>query len=140
MTSNGKIGMMTFHASHNNGSMLQALALQHVLEDRFHQQTELIDFSNRGQRNMYAPIPKPKNWKQAIKSFIWATNMKEMKRQYKAYEDFQKKYFHLSDRSYSDSSELVPLSDKYKAFITGSDQVDGTLSVSMLMMHTTSPL
>ena len=77
MTSNGKIGMMTFHASHNNGSMLQALALQHVLEDRFHQQTELIDFSNRGQRNMYAPIPKPKNWKQAIKSFIWATNMKE---------------------------------------------------------------
>ena len=38
MTSNGKIGMMTFHASHNNGSMLQALALQHVLEDRFHQQ------------------------------------------------------------------------------------------------------
>lgn len=123
MTSNGKIGMMTFHASHNNGSMLQALALQHVLEDRFHQQTELIDFSNRGQCNMYAPIPKPKNWKQAIKSFIWATNMKEMKRQYKAYEDFQKKYFHLSDRSYSDSSELVPLSDKYKAFITGSDQV-----------------
>ena len=121
MTSNGKIGMMTFHASHNNGSMLQALALQHVLEDRFHQQTELIDFSNRGQRNMYAPIPKPRNWKQAIKGLIWATNMKEMKRQYKAYEDFQKKYFHLSNRSYSDSSELVPLSDKYKAFITGSD-------------------
>lgn len=27
-----KIGLITFHASHNNGSMLQALALQTVLE------------------------------------------------------------------------------------------------------------
>lgn len=48
MTTNADtIGMMTFHASHNNGSMLQALALQHILENHFHQKTELIDFPTR---------------------------------------------------------------------------------------------
>lgn len=29
-----KIAMITFHASHNNGSMLQALALQTALQQR----------------------------------------------------------------------------------------------------------
>lgn len=28
-----KIGIMTFHASNNSGSMLQAYALQHFLEE-----------------------------------------------------------------------------------------------------------
>ncbi len=68
MTSNGKIGMMTFHASHNNGSMLQALALQHVLEDRFHQQTELIDFSNRGQRRRMLPSQSPRIGSRRLKA------------------------------------------------------------------------
>ena len=124
MTTNADtIGMMTFHASHNNGSMLQALALQHILENHFHQKTELIDFSNQGQRNMYAPVPKPKNWKQAIKSLIWSTNMSQMKHQYDSYEAFKKRYFHMSSDTYSSIEELKPLAYKYKAFITGSDQV-----------------
>ena len=32
---NMKIGILTFHNSHNCGSMLQALALQTVLENRY---------------------------------------------------------------------------------------------------------
>ena len=107
MTTNADtIGMMTFHASHNNGSMLQALALQHILENHFHQKTELIDFSNQGQRNMYAPVPKPKNWKQAIKSLIWSTNMSQMKHQYDSYEAFEKRYFHMSSDTYSSIEEV----------------------------------
>lgn len=90
-----KIGMMTFHDSHNNGSMLQALALQHVLSTRYGLNPELIDFSNVGQRNMYAPIPKPKNWKQAIKAMIWATNKSQLKKQFDSFDTFKKKYLRL---------------------------------------------
>lgn len=68
MTSNGKIGMMTFHASHNNGSMLQALALQHVLEDRFHQQTELIDFPTVGSATCMLPFLSPRIGSRRLKA------------------------------------------------------------------------
>ena len=118
-----KIGMMTFHDSHNNGSMLQALALQHVLSTRYGLNPELIDFSNVGQRNMYAPIPKPKNWKQAIKAMIWATNKSQLKKQFDSFDTFKKKYFRLSPCSYSDSNQLKALESDYDAFLTGSDQV-----------------
>ena len=67
-----KTGIMTFHASHNTGSMLQALALQHILETKCGVEAEIIDFSNPAQQNMYAPLPRPKNWKQQIKQLIWA--------------------------------------------------------------------
>ena len=117
-----KIAMITFHASHNNGSMLQALALQNALINRGCE-VEIIDFSNDGQRNLYAPIPKAHNWKQQIKKFVWMTNIKELNCQYKAYDAFSKKYFRLTSESYNDSSKLKELEKKYDAFVTGSDQV-----------------
>ena len=40
-----KIGIITFHSSHNCGSMLQAYALQTVLEKRYGAEVEIIDFS-----------------------------------------------------------------------------------------------
>ena len=52
-----KIGLITFHASHNNGSMLQALALQTILEKKYNCKVEIINFSNESQRNMYAVLP-----------------------------------------------------------------------------------
>ena len=55
--------------------------------------------------------------------FSWSTNLKEMNRQYDSYLAFQKKYFHLSQDSFSDVHELESISNEYKAFITGSDQV-----------------
>lgn len=61
-----KIALITFHASHNNGSMLQALALQRALMAR-NCMVKIIDFSNDGQRNLYAPLPIAHNWKQQIK-------------------------------------------------------------------------
>ena len=56
-----KIAMITFHASHNNGSMLQALALQTALQQR-NCDIEIIDFSNEGQRNLYSVLPYPHNF------------------------------------------------------------------------------
>ena len=117
-----KIAMITFHASHNSGSMLQALALQTALEESGCN-VEIVNFSNDGQRNLYAPLPKPHNWKQCIKWLIWASNYKELKRQYAAYDVFLNKYFKLTDTEYGQTDQLSALSDEYDAFVTGSDQV-----------------
>lgn len=118
-----KIGIMTFHRSHNNGSMLQALALQNIISEKYNCCAEIIDFSNYAQQNMYSPIPKPKNIKQVIKAIIWLTNYKQMKRQYCAYDKFAQKYFNLSDKKYNTSAELKMAESEYDAFIAGSDQV-----------------
>ena len=118
-----KIGILTFHRSHNNGSMLQALALQNIINEKYNCCAEIIDFSNYAQQNMYAPIPKPQNIKQLIKAIIWSTNYKQMKRQYCAYDNFAQKYFHLSDKKYNTSAEMRMIENEYDAFIVGSDQV-----------------
>ena len=98
-----KIGILTFHNSHNCGLMLQALALQTVLENRYNATVRIIDFSNEAQQNMYAPIPKPSNWKRLIKSIIWSTNYTQMVKQYNAFDSFSKKYFKLTESRLSDS-------------------------------------
>lgn len=118
-----KIGLLTFHNSHNCGSMLQALALQNILEKKYNVSVEIIDFSNEAQLNMYAPIPKPTNWKRLIKSIIWMTNYSQMKKQYCAFDNFSKQYFHLSPNRYTHTNELINIEKDYDALIAGSDQV-----------------
>lgn len=118
-----KIGILTFHASHNNGSMLQTLALQSVLEKKYRRAVEIINFSNIEQRNMYAILPKADNYKRVIKNLIWLTKYNEMKKQYNAYNSFAKKYFHLSEQEFILSEQLKQLDNSYDAVITGSDQV-----------------
>ena len=48
-----KIGIITFHASHNCGSMMQAYALQHFLEKNNYD-NEIIDFQTEDQKDKYA--------------------------------------------------------------------------------------
>lgn len=118
-----KIGILTFHASHNNGSMLQALALQHVLRHRYELDAEIIDFSNPAQKNMYAPLPQPTNWKKLIKWMIWRTNFQQLQKQYNAFSAFACQYFHLSSQSYQTAQALSGDAERYAAIIAGSDQV-----------------
>lgn len=118
-----KIGIITFHRSHNNGSMLQTLALQYILKSKYSLDIEIIDYSNEGQRNMYAIFPKADNAKRIIKNIIWATQYKQLKKQYNAYNKFIYKYFILSPKIYLHSQELKELESVYDAVIAGSDQI-----------------
>ena len=49
-----KIGIITFHNSYNCGSMLQAYALQQVTDYLTGTRSEITDFSNRGQKQLYS--------------------------------------------------------------------------------------
>ncbi len=118
-----KIGIITFHASNNCGSMLQAFALQTVLKDKLGADNEIIDFSNKGQKEMYKPFWKITGIKSIIKNGLWLTVYGKIKKQIKAYESFSKKYFCLSENSYETTDSLTTTNDTYDKFITGSDQV-----------------
>ncbi|WP_395015909.1 polysaccharide pyruvyl transferase family protein [Robinsoniella peoriensis] len=118
-----KIGLITFHASNNCGSMLQAFALQKVLKDKFGVENELIDFSNKGQKEMYKPFWKVTGVKSIIKNALWCTVYKQIKKQIDSYEIFCKKYLDVSELSYEITKELKGVNGKYDKYITGSDQV-----------------
>lgn len=123
MKKQAKIAIITFQNSHNCGSMLQALALQHVLKEKFNVDNEIIDFSNAGQQAMYKPFWKVTGLKQLVKNILWLTVLIEILKQRNAYTAFGKKYFKLSKSFYSDNKDLYQLNAVYDKYITGSDQV-----------------
>lgn len=61
-----KVGIITFHASHNCGSMLQAFALTTVLKN-MNIPCEIIDFANEGSRAMYNSIPPIYPFKRGVR-------------------------------------------------------------------------
>lgn len=117
------IGILTFHASHNCGSMLQAFALQKVLKEHFNKDSEIIDFSNAAQQKMYEPFWPVTGLKSLIKNGLWATVLPEINKQRSAYFEFSKKYFKLTPEKYTTDDELKSLDGRYEKLICGSDQV-----------------
>lgn len=117
-----KIGLITFHASHNCGSMLQAYALQNTIK-KFGHDVEIIDFSNSGQQNLYKPYYRNGGIKNMIKNMIIFPHMKEIKNIYDSYEQFLKNNFSLSKRRYKASYELMENDLPYDEYVCGSDQI-----------------
>lgn len=118
-----KVGIITFHASHNCGSMLQAYALQEIIKNRYHCEVEIIDFSNYEQRNLYGIIDfRPK--KSAVKNTLQKiTHLPTVIRSRHDYEEFLHKYFMLSKDKYRKTSQLEVLDGKYDILVAGGDQV-----------------
>lgn len=121
-----KIGTLTFHAAHNNGAMLQSLALQTILKRRYKVDTEIIDFSNEEQRDMYSPFQKSSNVRRFIKNCILLMNYRKCNRQFVMYHSFKDKYLDVSKKKYYSIEELEQVSFDYDAVIVGSDQIWNT--------------
>lgn len=117
-----KIGIITFHASHNCGSMLQSFALQKQL-NKMGYENEIIDFQSAGQKDMYAPIHKKLTLKNCVKNALALPYLGKIKNQWKDYEAFKKKTFKLSAEHYSSNEKLKSTNDNYDIFISGADQI-----------------
>ena len=87
-----KIGIMTFHASNNSGSMLQAYALQHFFRGIYKIDTEIIDYSNEVQQRMYSILCKPKTFKDLLRDILYLSHYKSIARTEKGYDEFKKYY------------------------------------------------
>ena len=116
-----KIGIITFHNSYNCGSMLQAYALQQVIDRMTGRKSEIVDFSNEGQQKLYGVRQPNDSLKNIIKNIILAPRLKKIARNYESYERFKKRNFRLSNRPIHKS---VDLSDAdYDIVVAGSDQI-----------------
>ncbi len=117
-----KIGIITFHASHNCGSFMQAYALQHFLNNN-ELPSEIINFSNQGQRDFYRPIPKIDNVKTFIKNVVLLPHKNILHATYSRYNNFIKNNLKLSSKEFNSNSELKEASFSYDAYVSGSDQI-----------------
>lgn len=119
-----KIGILTFHAAHNYGSMLQAYALQTYLE-RLGCQTVIINMRNPGQKAVYGK-PSRHLTKKNLKA-VWANPYLFVRNleKWDKFEQFMKTYFHLSREHFSivESERIINQELGLDAIITGGDQI-----------------
>ncbi|MDU1568863.1 MAG: polysaccharide pyruvyl transferase family protein [Clostridium sp.] len=121
-----RIGLITFHSSYNCGSMLQAYALQQVLNNIPNSNNELINFVGEGQKRFYSILVKPKNIKEIIKNIMFGIFYKKINSNYEDYRKFINEYLNLSEKEYSSTEELEKSHLDYNILICGSDQVWNT--------------
>ena len=117
-----RAAIMTFHGSHNFGSVFQAYALKRkVAQLGF--EAEIINFRPIAQIDKYSLVPRMYGTKTAIKSLMKATKLGKISRSHQKYEDFIARHL-TSSEMFTEMSGFSEL-PKYDVYITGSDQVWG---------------
>lgn len=117
-----KVGIITFHASHNCGSFMQSYALQTFLNKSGYS-NEIINFSNVGQRELYSAKFKNSNLKNIIKNLILLPHRDILQATYSNYNSFIKNNLKLSPKEFHNNTELRSASFPYNSYISGSDQI-----------------
>lgn len=120
-----KIGIITFHAAHNFGSMLQAYALQTFLSSKGHK-VEIINYRSCQQKNLYFKPLFSKNAFKHPKFFIQClahpSHTIAMIEKWNRFEHFLSNHLNLT-KEYSDLQELKKANFSYDIIISGSDQI-----------------
>lgn len=121
-----KVGIITFHAAHNYGSMLQAYALQQTVL-RLGYDCEIINFRTERQKEMYRlPWQRGKFLGKIICGMMYLPIMRQLKHKQQLFESFLNNEFRLSEMEYNSSDELKTAGLKYDCYISGSDQIWNT--------------
>ncbi len=121
-----KIAAITFHGSHNYGSMLQAYALQQYVTDLCCQKGVACDYSiinyrSAVQKDLYLQKP-PTSLRGAAKLLMKLPYHKKLKEKSRAFEDFLQNFLHVTDE-YSTETQLRAHCAAYDCYISGSDQI-----------------
>lgn len=120
-----KVGIITFHASHNYGSMLQAYALQQTVLSLGHE-CEIINLRTAIQKSLYKPFFKLPGWRRKIKALAYPKLAYADYRKHRLFEDFLQKNLILTDNEYHSATELAAANLDFDAYISGSDQIWNT--------------
>lgn len=120
-----KIGILTFHASHNYGSMLQAWALQTLLTTREGHEVSIINLRRPIQRKVYAePLPL-RHPRALVRNFLHNPSQAIAGQQkYLRFEAFLRKELNVTAECHSltDVQKHIEATT-YDALIVGSDQI-----------------
>ena len=119
-----KISTITFHASHNYGSCLQAYALQETIKKIANNKIEyeIINLRTPIQKEMYKLFFEKKDFKSFVKSILFYKNKKELYKKQELFELFLNNYLNLS-KEYSSLEELEKEQWSSDIYIAGSDQL-----------------
>ncbi|MCU6771238.1 Polysaccharide pyruvyl transferase [uncultured Bacteroides sp.] len=118
-----KVGIITFHASHNYGSMLQAYALQHIVQNLGYD-CEIINFRSLSQKEMYKPIfMKGTLYGRCVRFIIQSRYVLGIIKKQRLFEEFLKKELKLSSKEYTTFEDLKNADFNYDYYISGSDQI-----------------
>ena len=115
-----KIGILTFHAAHNFGSMLQAYALKNYIATTFDAEVEIVNFRTSVQKDIYSVITKRKGMKYFIKNMYSMLEYIPLKKKHEKFENF----LQTKLSCYDECNTLDEINSKhYDIVIAGSDQI-----------------
>lgn len=122
-----KIGILTFHASLNFGSALQAFALQEYLRGRGHD-VQIIDYRNLAQRRLYpaaVSMNSRYNAKQSLRRLLagW-DEIGFIRRERQAFGRFMEDNMRLTGERFPDEGSLRKYDwSSFDMLVSGSDQI-----------------
>lgn len=118
-----KVGIITFHASHNYGSMLQAYALQQIILGMGYD-CEIINFRSIAQKEQYKPIFMVGTlYGKCVRFIIQATYALDILKKHRLFERFLRENLILSSKEYNTLKDLEKENFNYDYYISGSDQI-----------------
>lgn len=115
-----KIGILTYHRSHNYGALLQAIALRHKLEQLGHE-VYFIDYWPQYHQQIYKLFSKKEAFKKGLTGAIkyignFIITYRNRKKRIIAFENFINKYIFPYCKLYSNK-------EHYDVIVYGSDQI-----------------
>lgn len=114
-----KIGQLTFHGSHNYGSVLQAYALSKELQ-LLGYKTEIINLRPHSQKSAYKIIrDSDKGIHKLFRYIIYPY----LKKRFNNYEDFINNVLPITKKEYSSTDQLLSENFDYDIYICGGDQI-----------------
>ena len=122
-----KIGILTYHKSINYGSVLQAWALQNILQS-IGCDAEIIDYEPKKYKTHYCVYLPNDNWKRVIRNLLRIPLARYRKAQFESFAYFRKHHLNCSTEKYSYLSDLKKLEEDYDCIICGSDQIWNVLA------------
>lgn len=118
-----KVGIITFHAAYNYGSMLQAYALQQIILSMGYD-CEIINFRSPVQKQQYKPIFMVGSlYGRCVRFIIQATYVWGILKKQRLFEQFLNQELKLSYNEYGSLQDLENASFNYDYYISGSDQI-----------------
>ena len=118
-----KIGILTFHRAYNYGAVLQAYALNSVLNKKG-TDTETIDYTPDQFLRYYKKIIKPSFSRKYLVSKVKAFLLfRTISRRCRVFDQFVDEFIKLSPKKYDITSDFANGEVIYDVYIAGSDQV-----------------
>lgn len=117
-----KVGLITFHAAHNYGSVLQAYATAEMVNRYSNYDCEVVNYRPKTQKEFYALFPKMSGIKGKLVNVYNAFFFIERKKRFDAFEGFIKSQFRLTSE-FTDRDELSKANLTYDIYLSGSDQI-----------------